>query len=383
MNSSINMKVLVSEQVFSSLKEWSVDSHFLLPSKAEVEVIVNQTLDNVNKYFKCKPVVVWPYSTRKFSKLISKDITPVFVSSGIFDELRSYLLEMGVPHFDLVVSRGRIPSVTDGFWAGHGVLLGRGLSLKKQLNKLASNLQGRTCFLFDDSLGTGRTLQELTELLESVNIQVSGYVVGSNMMGKDTLAGRPVHAIYEGKNMETIGIEMKDFFDIYGSGAGFPMGAYSQRGLLSRIRSNIKNGKSLDELKECGVELLQKELLSQRLIDVVDFNSLPNSLWLEILKCLKLPGVDFSIASRGRLSYLFPFYHTSYWGLSKKDWLYFSLDQHILSIELYKLIEFYSHKTVRLSDVQVYDELEVQGSLDIVKYLSHLVDLTKQEIKRL
>lgn len=373
------IQVVVTDQIYGCLVEWMSGREFKLPSKTEVNEIVNKSITNIKKYFGQCTEIVKSYSTKEFISL-TKGFVPIFISTELYVDLREELNNKQLQYHDFIVSRTRIPGLNGGFWRGHGKLLGRKSNVQEQMDRIKSSIGKIPCILVDDSLGTGNTLLEIKSIFNANNIMVSGFIVANSLRPNSfQLSGLPVYSNFSVKNVNSIGIEMKDFFDIYGSGAGFPQGTYKQLSLLDRYRETISAKKTLGGIEQSGLKVKNRKLLDRRLANIKYFGELENYQWLELFEYLKISGIDLSIASEGRLSYLYPFYNTSYWGLTHEEWVNFSCQQHIFSIQLYELVEKSSRKQVFMKDVPIYSELSENPNMRVVEYLNRIVDMARKK----
>jgi|GEM_PF-6313644 len=373
------IQVVITDQIYGCLSEWSSGRGFTLPSRGQVDKIVNKSIINIKKYFGSSTKIIKSYSTRELFSLIKGNVVPIFVSSELYSEFREELTNKRLHYYDFIVSRARVPGLDGSFWKGHGKLLGRRNNIQEQISRIKSSIGNASCLIFDDSLGTGKTLLEIKSIFNENNITVCGFVVGNSLREDGfQLGGLPIYSKFHGKNPRAIGIEMKDFFDIYGSGAGFPHGAYKQMLQIDEYRQIISRQKTLGEIEKSILNVKNINLLNLRLKNVKYFDELENYQWIELFECLEMPEIDLSIASEGRLSYLYPFYNTSYWGLTGEDWINFSCQQHLLSVELYELIQKTSHKSVLMKDVPIYNELSENPDKKVVEYLNKIIELATQ-----
>ncbi|PIT95908.1 hypothetical protein COT94_03275 [Candidatus Falkowbacteria bacterium CG10_big_fil_rev_8_21_14_0_10_37_14] len=373
------IQVVVTDQIYGCLSEWSSGRGFALPGRGQVDEIVNKSIANIKKYFGSNTKIIKSYSTRELIPLIKGGVVPIFISSELYRELREELIKKRLQYHDFTVSRTRVPGLDGGFWRGHGKLLGRRSNIQEQISRIKFSIGNAPCLIFDDSLGTGKTLLEIKSIFNENNIPVCGFVVANSLREEGfQLGGQPVYSKYHAKNPRTLGIEMKDFFDIYGSGAGFPHGAYRQMSQLDQYRKTISSQKALGEIEKSNLKVKNKKLLNLRLKNIKYFGELENYQWIELFECLEMPEIDLSVASEGRLSYLYPFYNTSYWGLTREEWVSFSYQQHILSIELYELIQKTSHRSVLIKDVPIYCELSENPNIGVVEYLNKIVELIRE-----
>jgi len=369
---------IIIDQVEQNIKDWARRYKFAPPEKKYLHRLRTDTLLNIEHIFGAKLTVVSEIDVVDLTKLLNPKRAAIFIAPSLFSRVEFYCQEKQIPYGYFTVSRARLPKEDGVFYAGHGLLTGRGEKINKQISLLRRILQMKQCVLFDDSATYGSTLQESAKIFEKNNINLSMFGIGACLLPLETkIENKKIVAEKWISPKDTLGcIELKDFLDINGSGAAYPKGTFRQKGLIYKLFQRLNKAKRGDfsAITELGIKIKNPMLLRKKLHAIIDFESITNTELNLVLKLLEIPEVDFDIVSEGRISYLWPEYHTKHWCLSKKKWREISLKQHELSLKLYERVGKKSRRSVRVKEVPSLCEKSINPHLPITKYLKKIID---------
>lgn len=359
MQGAVKRKLILIDQIPELLQEWANMYGFQLPSTVFIQNIIKQTIRNIRMHFQCEVVHISSRDIIHFAELVDNNHIAIFIAPEIFLKVKEILKIRGQTYMDFKVSRTRLPIIDSGFFPGHGMLLGEAKSIMEQLTSIKQKAGLKSCVLFDDSITTGKTISEITSLFNSYGLTIARWAPISCFLSEENLAKKQISSPTQVFLNNCVGIEMKDFLDITGSGAAYPMGMQKQREKISQIIKIIQS-KSKGRVRELEKEGIHVNNMEQFEIKIKKIDSLQfpeNKDLISIIQCLKISKVNALLVSPGRLSYLWPGYKSSQWNISDSEWESFSAKQHKLSMDLYRAIEARSKRKVKVCHVPIYSEI--------------------------
>ena len=309
-------KFILVDYIDEAINTWALQEGFLPPAKKLIEEVKQEEIESIKKVLGCECVLIQPPTTDFVINKQRKQWGVICLSPFFFKNILRWCCERQIPCVSLDVSRCRIPYDKSSFYPGNGVLLGRNRTLPVQLQDIINFGFPHTCVILDESVSTGRTLEDLTEKLFQVGIETQEAWVGVNLLKNGQLSKRlPVRAVYKSTNTTEICVELKDFFDFFNSGACYPQGTYKKRGVK----------------------------------------------------------IDLSLASQGRVSYLWPYYKTNHWQTTWEQWYRLSMIGHKLSLRIYKEVERKSKKKVKVKNLLSLSEERIDPETSVIQYLSNFI----------